>query len=593
MHHKLNRSKALLAATTLLVVLVGALAFAACGGVPANVQPTIESAAQTVEAEITQVVPTVEAAVTQVVPTIEAAATQIAPTVQAVATQIAGGPTAPSGTLVYGNNIDDIVSLDPAVAYEFSGVMIDHNIYEGLVQFIGSDLANLQPALAESWDVVDAGDHWEITFTLREGAQFSTGRPVTADDVVYSFQRILGLNKSPAFLFSDIAKVTADSFVAKDPRTVVVSMPKDASPQSFLTIQTFTLGGIVDSTEVKMHEVDGDFGSAWLNENSAGTGPYMLDHFTPNVEVLLTANPNASVQPKIAQVLIKHIPESNNQQAQLEGGDVDIAHNLTPEQIADVTTKPGIVSTKGDSLVLFYMGMNTAVEPLDKPEVREAIRTLIDYDGIVNDLLSGNVTKWQTAIPNGLFGANPDTPFQQDVDAAKALLATAGVPDGFEINLGIPAGAAPGGVAWADLAAKIQADLALGGITANIQQVEQAALLTDYRAQKLQMIIIYWGPDFPDPDANVGPWSNYAANSIAFRNSWDDQEIAAKAQAAALMTDPAERAAAYEEITDYILHNGPYAVPYQLTQLFALRDNVQGFEWNPMGYVDLWNVSKQ
>jgi peptide/nickel transport system substrate-binding protein len=122
--------------------------------------------------------------------------------------------------------------------------------------------------------------------------------------------------------------------------------------------------------------------------------------------------------------------------------------------------------------------------------------------------------------------------------------------------------------------------------------VTQAELLASYRAQQGQLVMILWGPDFPDPDANVGPFSNYDAKSIAFRNSWQDAAIAEKAQAASLITDPTARAAAYKEITDYILHNGPYIILYQVTQLFGLRDNVKGFAWNPMGYADFWSISK-
>ena len=156
----------------------------------------------------------------------------------------------------------------------------------------------------------------------------------------------------------------------------------------------------------------------------------------------------------------------------------------------------------------------------------------------------------------------------------------------------VVSGNAPGGVAWADLAAKLQSDWAQIGVTAKIKQVAQAELLTAYRAQKGQLVLILWGPDFADPDTNVTPFTDIKAHSIAFRNSWNDPAIAAKAKAAALMTDPTARAAAYKDITEYVLHNGPYAVLYQPTQLFGIRSNIKGFAWNPMGYADLWSVSK-
>ena len=240
---------------------------------------------------------------------------------------------------------------------------------------------------------------------------------------------------------------------------------------------------------------------------------------------------------------------------------------------------------------LFYVGMNVAVKPLDKPEVREALRMAIDYDGIVKDLLSGNAEKVQTIIPDPMFGFNNDAPFQQDVAGAKALLQKAGVSN-VSLELLIPEGAAPGGVQWSDLAAKLQSDWAQIGVTVNIKQVTQADLLTTYRAQKGQLVLILWGPDFADPDTNVTPFTDIKAHSIAFRNSWDDATIAAKAKAAALMTDQTQRQAAYKDITEYVLHNGPYAVLYQPAALFGVRKTVQGFAWNPMGFADFWSITK-
>jgi len=214
----------------------------------------------------------------------------------------------------------------------------------------------------------------------------------------------------------------------------------------------------------------------------------------------------------------------------------------------------------------------------------------IDYDGIVNDLLSGNAQKVQTVIPYPMFGFNGDTPFQKDVAGAKALLEKAGA-SGVELEMLIPEGAAPGGVQWSDLGAKLQADWSEIGVTVNIKQESFAELLKSYRAQQAQLALLYWGPDFADPDTNVTPFTSYAAKSIAWRNSWDDP-IATKSHDAALMTDATERAAAYKEITDYVLHNGPYAILYQPAALFGIRSNVKGFEWNAMGFADFWSISK-
>jgi peptide/nickel transport system substrate-binding protein len=509
----------------------------------------------------------------------------------------ASGSVAPSAggaasTLVIDRDTSDLISLDPAVLYEFSAVFATHNVYETLVRFEGTDLSTIKPGLATSWDIKDTGTTNDITFKLKSGQKFASGNPVTADDVVYSVQRAIKLNKSPAFLFTDIAGLKADSVKATDPTTVVMSLPKTASASAFLTILTFTIGGIVDSKEVKAKETGGDSGSAYLLDHSSGSGPFMVDHWTKNTEVLLKANPNyGGTKPTLSGVLFKHVPEPTNQQFALEKGDIDIANDLGPEQIAALQGKAGVTTTSADSLLLVYVGMNAKVKGLDNVNVREALRTAVDYDGIVKNLIKGNGKKVQGIVPKGLAGHNDATPFQADVAKAKTLLQQAGQTT-LTFDFLVPTGQAPGGVSWSDLAAKLKADWAAIGVTANIKQTTTADLLATYRAQNGQLVMINWGPDYPDPDANVGPFTDYKAKSIAFRNGWDDASIAQKGRDAALITDPAKRSAAYKEITDYVLHNGPYVVLYQPTELFGLRSNVKGFNWSSIGWAELAAVTK-
>ncbi|MGB8645131.1 MAG: ABC transporter substrate-binding protein [Anaerolineae bacterium] len=517
-----------------------------------------------------------------------------APQATAAPTTASTGSGNAANTLIINRDLSDMISLDPGVGYEFSDDLITHNVYETLVRFEGADLSTLKPGLATTWDTKDAGDHTELTFHLRSGAKFSSGNPVTADDVVYSFQRVISLNKSPAFLFTDDSGLKQDSVKATDPQTVVISLPKTSSVQGFLAILTFSVGSIVDSKTAKAHDSGGDFGTGWLLDHSAGSGPYNIDHWTKQSEVLLTANPNydGGTKPALKQVLLKHVAESATQQAALEKGDIDIANNLSPEQFAAEKGKPGVQTVIADSTLLVYIGMNVTVKPLDNANVREAIRTAIDYDGIIQGLLGGNAKKVQAVVPSGFLGFNPATPFQQDITKAKSLLQQSGVSGPITLELLVPTGSAPGGVAWADLAAKVKSDLDKIGVTVNIKQTTQADLLGSYRAQKGQLVMILWGPDFPDPDANVTPFTDYAAKSIAYRNAWNDATIAQKAHAAALMTDTTQRTAAYKDITEYVLHNGPYSILYQSVELIGLRSNVKGLVWSPIGWTDFATVSK-
>ena len=157
-----------------------------------------------------------------------------------------------------------------------------------------------------------------------------------------------------------MAGLTADSVKAVDPETVLITLPKTASPGAFLAVLTNTIAGVVDSKEVKTHETGGDNGSAWLLDHSAGSGAYVVDHWTKDVEVLLTANPNFNgAKPALSSVLISHVPELANQLTALQKGDADIALNLTAEQLA--TLSGDATSVKGEDLRLFYLGMNVAV----------------------------------------------------------------------------------------------------------------------------------------------------------------------------------------------------------------------------------------
>ena len=521
----------------------------------------------------------------------QSAATSAPATAAPAAPATVAVPGGAANTLVFATNMSDLITLDPATMYAWTGILIVHNLYQTLVQYEGTDLSVIKPGLAEKWDIKDAGDHWEVTFNLRSVAKFASGNGITADDVVYSFQRVIALKQGPSYLFASNIGLTKDSFKAVDPQTVVITLPKTASPQVFLSILTFTVGSIVDSKEVRAHEANGDMGNGWLLDHSAGSGPYTVDHWTKEVEVLLKTNPNyGATQPAVANVLVRHVLESTNQQFGLERGDIDIARNLSPDQIAALKGKPGVTTTTGDSMLLVYIGMNQSVAALADKNVREALRTAIDYDGLVNDLLKGNARKVQTLVPQGLMGYNPDAPFQADPQKAKSLLQQAGQGN-LTLELLCPTGTAPGGAAWADIAAKLQSDFANAGITINIKQTQYSTLYDTYRANKHQLIMVEWGPDFPDPDANVGPFTEFDINSIATRQGWKDA-IGDKAKAAALLLDLTQREAAYKDITDYVLHNGPYAVLYQPTEVFGLRSNVKGFAWKANGWVDFAALTK-
>jgi peptide/nickel transport system substrate-binding protein len=288
------------------------------------------------------------------------------------------------------------------------------------------------------------------------------------------------------------------------------------------------------------------------------------------------------------------MPELVNRQSAIETGDADIVADMGVDQVALLEGNPDITLVKGLNTQLSYVGMNVLKAPLDNPDVREAIRFAINYDDIIT-LLGGNAELVQEVIPLGFLGHTGNTPFSQDIDQAKELLAGAGVAEGTEIELLVGTGTAPGGIDTSTLAAKLKDDIEKTGLVINIKQLETSELLNIYRAQEAQLVLISWGPDFPDPDGNATPFGNYEANSLAWRNGWEDATSIEMSKAAAVELDSDTRAEMYGELVDYIQHNGPYAILYQPTSIFAVRNNVQGFVYDPSDTpsVSLWIVSKE
>jgi peptide/nickel transport system substrate-binding protein len=514
---------------------------------------------------------------------------------EAGGSEAAAGEVSRAETLIFAADQTDIITLDPAVAYEFGGLLPAGNIYETLVSFNPGESGKLVPVLAESWDVADDGDMWKLTFNLNPNAKFASGNPVTAQDVAFSWGRVIDINKSPAFLLIDVCQITKENVTAVDAGTLEVRLPKTVSPQVCLSVLTFTTAAVVEQAVVEPNMGD-DMGESWLNDNSAGSGPYVLNAWDRSVSVTLDANPNywGGTVPAMKRVIIQNTPELANLQAAIETGDADIAQDLGAEQAAALEGNPDVSLAKVLSTLIVYVGMNATEPPLDNPDVREAIRYAINYDDIIT-LLGGNAELVQEIIPIGFLGHVGENPFTQDIDKAKELLAGAGVAEGTQINFVVPTGPAPGGIEWATIAAKIQADVAQIGLTLNIQQLQQSELLNLYRAQDGQMVMINWGPDFPDPDGNATPFSNYEAQSLAFRNEWNDPTAIEMSKAAAIELDADKRAEMYAELVDYVMHNGPYIMLYQPTRVFGVRNNVQGFIYDPNDTptVSFWLITKE
>lgn len=500
----------------------------------------------------------------------------------------------PKDTVVMAKQIDDIISLDPAEVFEFSGGEVIGNIYDRLITFDLKDVSRLYGVIATSWTISDDGKTY--TFKLKPGIKFHSGNPVTAADVVYSLQRAVTLNKSPGFILTQFG-IKKDNVLnvvkAVDDATVTITVDKAYAPSFFLNCMTADVGSIVDSKLVKANEKNGDFGNEWLKKNSAGSGAYILRSWRANEQYAVEANPNwVGGAPKVKRIIVRHVAEPASQRLLLEKGDIDFARNLHKDALAAVKSNPDIQIQQGDKGYILYLGLNQKNPNLAKPEVREALKWLVDYDAIERNIVSGTFQPHQSFLPKGFLGAISDRPYKYDLAKAKELLAKAGLKDGFTLTMDVRS-TSP----ITDIAQAIQAQWGKAGIKLELIPGDGKATLTKYRARTHDIYIGQWGPDYQDPHTNAETFAINESNAddarsktLAWRNAWDIPEMTKKTLANVLERDTAKRKAVYEELQREHQKTSPFVIMFQQIEVASHRKNVSGFQIGPGSSTNLYHA---
>ncbi|MFS2324806.1 ABC transporter substrate-binding protein [Brucella sp. H1_1004] len=498
----------------------------------------------------------------------------------------------PADTLVIAMSIDDIISLDPAEIFEITTSEMLTSTYERLVTTDIKDPTKIIPQIAESWTFSDDGK--SITFKIRDGLKFASGNPITAQDAAYSIQRAIKLDKSPAFILSQFG-ITPENVeqnaVAVDDKTFVFTTGKPFAPSFVMNCLTSSVASIVDSKLVKEHEqktektdtypFETDFGYEWLKNNYAGSGPFALKQWRANEVLLLERNDNyTDATPAMKRIIYRHVKEGMSQRLLLEAGDIDIARNLEPgdiEQLAKNSKFSVINAPKGR---VYYLSMNQNVPELAKPEVRQALKYLIDYDTIEGTLIKGIGRKHQSFLPVGMFGATDDNPFDYNVEKAKELLEKAGLKDGISVTLDVR-----NNQPYVGIAESIQQTMAKAGVNVEILQGDGKLTTTKVRARKHQLALGIWGPDYWDPHTNAVTFTNNPNNgdevnlrTTAWQASWDIPELTAETMAAAEERDTTKREAMYKDIQKKFQETSPIAVIYQQIETAVTGANVHNFD---------------
>ncbi|MCG8549968.1 MAG: ABC transporter substrate-binding protein, partial [Desulfobacterales bacterium] len=328
----------------------------------------------------------------------------------------------------------------------------------------------------------------------------------------------------------------------------------------------------------------GDLGHAWLRTGYAGSGPYSLRTWKASELIILDANKHYwGGAPKLNRIVIRHIVGSAGQRMLLEKGDIDVARNLTVDDLKSLAKNKDIKIQTRAKGAIYYLGLNQKNKYLRIPEVRQALKYLIDYKGIEQTILRGRATVHQAFLPKGFLGALEETPFSLDIEKAKALLKKAGLENGFAIAMDTrhtePV---------TSIALSIQSTFAKAGIKLEIIPGDGKQTLSKYRARNHDIYIGDWGPDYMDPHTNADTFARNPDNGddakfkpLAWRNTWDIPRMTRKADAAVLERDTAKRARMYRELQREHQQTSPFVIMFQNIEVVAERANVEHFILGP------------
>lgn len=485
----------------------------------------------------------------------------------------------PPTMLVMAVRLDNMTSLDPHESFEAVGSEIAGNLYQRLVMPNPTKPSEVNGELATHWEVSNGGK--TFTFYINPQAKFSDGSPVTAEDAAFSLQRVVKMDKSPAFIINQFGftKENVEQHVtAPDAKTLVLNLDQPTSESFLLYCLSAPVGSVVQKKAVLAHQQGDDLGNSWVKQNSAGSGPFVLRSWKASESVILEKNSHYATDSKIQRVIMKHITDPAAQLLMLQKGDVDIARDLTSEQLRPILNDENYNVIRRDVSSLMLMSCNTTHELLKKPQVWQALKWALDYNGIQQNIIPLTHRVHQSFLPAGFPAALVDTPFHQDVAKAKALLAEAGYPDGFEITLDHYS-AQP----YPDIAQIVQTQLGAIGIRVKLISSENRAVLTKMRARQHQLAITAWGADYFDPNSNTEAFCVNTDNSenarnrtLAWRCGWSDEKFNQLTEQALHESDADKRIALYETIQREHREHSPFIMMMQNTLPIACRKNISG-----------------
>lgn len=489
----------------------------------------------------------------------------------------AAKPAAKNQTLVYANGTSPR-SIDPANGLESGSLHVIRAAYEGLVAH-KTGTTEIVPRLASEWKVSD--DAQVYTFTLRPGVKFHDGTIMDATAVKKSFDRVREMNLGPASLLKDV-----DEIRVVDEQTVEIVLQH---PHVYFLTYVAKIG-IISPTAWEANDKGGDLGAAWLEENTAGTGPFRLTELRRNESTTLERFEDywrGWDGDHLSKIRILVVPEASTRRQMLEAGDAHMVYRLSPDDLEQLTTTPGIRVEISKNFEIDIITLNVTKPPLDDLRVRQAFQYAFDYQGYLDKVLLGHGNLPTGPIAPDYPSFNPDLPpFQQDLDKAKQLLEEAGVT-----GLTLEANYMDSVVEQQQAALILQDALKQIGVTLELRPLPWST-----------MFKIAGNPDEASPLSNLMMATftadptftlsqNYGCDFVGKPYNWSyycNEEVDRLIAEAASTLDQEQSFDLLRQAQNLILADAPaifYANPKAVE---ALSDRVQNHIWDPVDYY--WQV---
>jgi len=465
----------------------------------------------------------------------------------------------------------------------------------------GSDLV---PGLAESWTV--SPDGLTYTFKLRHGvkwqsnAMFKPTRDFNADDVVFSFQRMM--DKSNPFYqiangnfpeFADLVAPSLQSVEKVDDYTVVFHLKTPLAPLlPSLSIQPFSIVSAeyaADLLKAGKPEM--------LDQQPIGTGPFSFVSYQKDAVIRFRAFSDfwgKTAQPdrvaKVDNLVFAITPDPSVRYAKLRTNECQIARYPNPADIPAMRANPDIKVQEADVVGTNYIRFRVDRKPLDDKRVRMALAMAIDMPDLVKDVFQGGGTEAASLVPPSLWGYDPSLkPYPYDPEGAKKLLAEAGYPNGFSIDLwAIPVVRAymPNGRRAAEM---IQSDWAKIGVKARIVTYEWGEYLKRARAGEPDVAELGATWDYPDPSEIL--LGSFACNSTGNAAHWCNKTYTDAVEKANVVSNQNERAQLYITADKAVYDDVPLVRLANVKAFVPVRKNVEGFKLHFLGGQPFGGVS--